>query len=76
MRCDAGMGTFCDATIEMEMSSDAVLLNSNIAMSKDPIIMSKGMKHGVIAGRNAYEAKRMKLSIIAIPSSNKKNALS
>jgi thiazole synthase len=73
---DAGIGTASDATIAMEMGCDAVLLNSAIAMSKNPILMAKAMKHAVIAGRNAYEAKRMKLSSIAIPSSNKKNALS
>ena len=73
---DAGIGTASDATIAMEMGCDAVLLNSAIAMSKNPILMAKAMKHAVIAGRYAYEAKRMKLSSIAIPSSNKKNALS
>jgi thiazole synthase ThiGH ThiG subunit len=34
------------------------------------------MKHAVISGRKAYEAKRMRISEIAIPSSNKKDVLS
>ena len=73
---DAGIGTASDATIAMELGCDAVLLNSAIAMSDNPIVMAKAMKYAVIAGRNAFEAKRMKISEVAIPSSNKKNAIS
>ena len=73
---DAGIGTASDATIAMELGCDAVLLNSAIAMSDNPILMAKAMKYAVIAGRNAFEAKRMKISEVAIPSSNKKNAIS
>ena len=73
---DAGIGTASDATIAMELGCDAVLLNSAIAMSDNPILMAKAMRYAVIAGRNAFEAKRMKISEVAIPSSNKKNAIS
>jgi thiazole synthase len=73
---DAGIGTASDATIAMELGCDAVLLNSAIAMSKKPILMAEAMKHAVISGRKAYEAKRMRISEIAIPSSNKKDVLS
>ena len=73
---DAGLGQASDATIAMELGCDAVLLNSAIAMSDNPILMAKAMKYAVIAGRNAFEAKRMKISEVAIPSSNKKNAIS
>ena len=73
---DAGIGTASDAAIAMELGCDAVLLNSAIAMSDNPILMAKAMKYAVIAGRNAFEAKRMKISEVAIPSSNKKNAIS
>ena len=44
--------------------------------SDNPILMAEAMKHAVISGRKAYEAKRMKLSNTAIASSNKKDALS
>ena len=64
---DAGIGTASDATIAMELGCDAVLLNSAIAMSDNPILMAKEMKYAVIAGRNAFEAKRMKISEVAIP---------
>ena len=73
---DAGIGTASDATIAMELGCDGVLLNSAIAMSDDPILMAEAMKYAVISGRKAFEAKRMKISNIAIPSSNKKNVLS
>ena len=73
---DAGIGTASDAVIAMELGCDAVLLNSAIAMSDNPVLMAKAMRHAVIAGRNAFEAKRMKISEVAIPSSNKKNAIS
>ena len=73
---DAGIGTASDAAIAMELGCDAVLLNSAIAMSDNPVLMAKAMKHAVIAGRSAFEAKRMKISEVAIPSSNKKNVIS
>ena len=45
-------------------------------MAQDPIKMAEAMRLAVEAGRKAFEAKRMKMSNIAIPSSNKESALS
>ena len=73
---DAGIGTASDAVIAMELGCDAVLINSAIAMSDNPVLMAKAMRHAVKAGRCAFKAKRMKISEVAIPSSNKKNAIS
>lgn len=73
---DAGIGTASDAAIAMELGCDGVLLNSAIAMAQDPIKMAEAMRLAVEAGRKAFEAKRMKMSNIAIPSSNKESALS
>ena len=73
---DAGIGTASDAAIAMELGCDGVLLNSAIAMAQDPIKMAEAMRLAVEAGRKAFEAKRMKISNIAIPSSNKESALS
>ena len=73
---DAGIGTASDATIAMEMGGDGVLLNSAIAMSDNPELMAEAMKYAIISGRKAYKAKRMNISPIAIPSSNKKDAIS
>ena len=73
---DAGIGTASDATIAMELGCDGVLLNSAIAMSDNPILMAEAMKHAVISGRKAYVAKRMKVSEVAISTSNKTDAIS
>lgn len=56
---DAGVGTAWDAAYAMELGCDAVLVNSAIAMAEDPVKMAVAMKHGVIAGRLAYEAGRI-----------------
>ena len=60
----------------MELGCDGVLLNSAIAMAQNPIKMAEAMRFAVVAGRKAFEAKRMKMSDIPIPSSNKKSVLS
>lgn len=66
---DAGVGTASDATIAMELGCDAVLMNTAIAEAKDPVRMARAMKHGVIAGRDAYLAGRMAKKMYADPSS-------
>ena len=66
---DAGIGTASDATIAMEMGCDGVLINSAIAKAKDPILMAKSFKDAVIAGRNSYQAGRMKKNFFAQASS-------
>lgn len=73
---DAGIGTASDAAIAMELGCDGVLLNSAIAMAQNPIKMAEAMRLAVEAGRKAFEAKRMKMSDIAISSSNKESVLS
>jgi len=66
---DAGLGTASDACIAMEMGCDAVLINSAIALAKDPILMADAMKNAVISGRNAYLSGRMKKNNLANASS-------
>jgi thiazole synthase len=66
---DAGVGTASDAAIAMELGCDAVLLNSAIAMAKDPVMMARAMKRAVEAGRLAYLAGRMPRRMGADPSS-------
>ncbi|WP_298223274.1 thiazole synthase [Acidocella sp.] len=56
---DAGVGTAWDAAYAMELGCDAVLVNSAIAMANDPVKMAVAMKHGVIAGRLAFQAGRI-----------------
>jgi thiazole synthase len=53
---DAGIGSPSDAAKAMEMGADAVLVNTAIAVAKDPVAMAKAFAKAVIAGREAYEA--------------------
>jgi len=54
---DAGIGSPSDAAWAMEIGADAVLVNTAIAVSGNPVQMAKAFKMAVIAGRIAYEAK-------------------
>jgi thiazole synthase len=56
---DAGVGTASDAAIAMELGFDGVLLNTAVAAAEDSVAMARAMGHAVIAGRLAFEAKRM-----------------
>lgn len=53
---DAGIGAPSHAAWAMEMGADAVLVNTAIAVSKDPVQMAKAFKMGVEAGRVAFES--------------------
>lgn len=54
---DAGIGAPSDAAKAMELGADAVLVNTAIAVSQNPIEMARAFKLGVEAGRMAFEAK-------------------
>lgn len=56
---DAGVGTASDAAIAMELGCDGVLMNTAIAEAKDPVLMASAMRHGILAGREAFRAGRM-----------------
>ena len=66
---DAGIGTASDATIAMELGCDGVLINSAIALAKNPILMATSFKNAIISGRQSYLAGRMKKSFNASASS-------
>ena len=67
---DAGVGTASDAAIAMELGCDAVLMNTAIAGSQNPVLMAEAMRQAVDAGRKAYVAGRMPKKIYtASPSS-------
>lgn len=66
---DAGVGAASDAVLAMEAGCDAVLMNTAIALAKDPIRMARAMKHAVIAGRESFLAGRMAKKMYAEPSS-------
>jgi thiazole synthase len=54
---DAGIGAPSDAAKALELGADAVLVNTAIAVSQDPVSMAKAFKLAVEAGCLAYEAK-------------------
>ena len=53
---DAGLGSPSDACECMEMGCAAVLVNTAIAIARDPVTMAKAFKDAVGAGRTAYLA--------------------
>lgn len=54
---DAGIGAPSHAAEAMEMGASAILVNTAIAVSKNPVQMAVAFKMAVEAGRMAFEAK-------------------
>lgn len=72
---DAGLGRPSHAARAMEMGADGVLINTAIAIAKDPIKMAKAMSDAVISGRIAWELGILKEQEYASASSPLKNFL-
>jgi thiazole synthase len=68
---DAGVGTASDVAIAMELGAHGVLLNTGIALAKDPVRMARAMKAACEAGRDAFLAGRMGKRLYASASSPK-----
>lgn len=66
---DAGIGVPSDASLAMELGADAVLINTAIAKSANPVQMAKAMALGVEAGHLAYLSGRIPRTEVASPSS-------
>lgn len=66
---DAGVGTASDAAVAMELGCDGVLMNTAVALAKNPVLMAEAMKLSVEAGRMAYRAGRMPRRLYASASS-------
>jgi thiazole synthase len=66
---DAGIGAPSHAAEAMEMGADAVLVNTAIAVSQNPVHMAIAFKLAVQAGRMAFEAKLAEKSNMANASS-------
>ena len=54
---DAGIGAPSHAAEAMELGADAVLVNTAIAVSDDPLVMADAFRLSVLSGRMAYETK-------------------
>ena len=66
---DAGIGVPSEAAQALEMGADGVLINSAIALSKDPILMAQAFAKATEAGRDAYLSGRLQEKPLAHPSS-------
>jgi len=66
---DAGIGAPSDAAKAMEIGADAVLVNTAIAVAKDPVQMAEAFKLAVVAGRMAYKASLGSVNNLAVASS-------
>lgn len=66
---DAGIGAPSDAAKAMEIGADAVLVNTAIAISNNPVEMAAAFKQAVSAGRKAYEAGLGPITSRAVSSS-------
>jgi thiazole synthase len=66
---DAGIGTPSEAAYSMELGADALLINSAIALAKNPVAMGRAMGMATEAGRLAYLAGRIPVKSYASASS-------
>jgi len=66
---DAGIGAPSDAARALEMGADAVLVNTAIAASAQPVQMARAFRLAVESGRLAYEARLAQTSTMAVASS-------
>ena len=53
---DAGLGAPSHAAEAMELGADAVLVNTAIAVARDPVAMARAFSAGTVAGRLAWLA--------------------
>ncbi|MCU0822461.1 MAG: thiazole synthase [Spirochaetes bacterium] len=65
---DAGLGAPSHAAEAMEIGSDAVLVNTAIAVAGDPVLMAAAFRNGVTAGRQAFLAGKPGIKECAEPS--------
>ncbi len=70
---DAGVGTASDVSIAMELGCEGVLLNTGIALAKDPVKMARAMKLACESGRLAFLAGRIPKRLYAKASSPEKD---
>ncbi|MGL5807826.1 MAG: glycine oxidase ThiO [Xenococcaceae cyanobacterium] len=66
---DAGIGTPSEAAYSMELGADALLINSAIALARNPVAMAKAMGMAAEAGRLAYLSGRIPVKTYASASS-------
>lgn len=65
---DAGIGKPSDATAAMELGYDGILVNTAVALAKNPITMATAFAQAVTAGQLGYQAGLMRSRNIACAS--------
>jgi thiazole synthase len=65
---DAGLGAPSHAAHAMELGFDAVLVNSAVALSGDPVQMARAFRHAVQAGRDGWRAGLIPVQDFAVAS--------
>ena len=65
---DAGIGAPSHAAQAMELGFDAVLLNSAVAQSGDPVAMAAAFRHAIEAGRLGHRAGLIAAQDMAVAS--------
>lgn len=63
---DAGLGAPSHAAAAMELGFDAVLLNSAVSQSREPVTMARAFRDAVEGGRHGWRAGLMPTSDLAI----------
>lgn len=66
---DAGVGTPSDVTIAMELGADGVLLNTGVALARDPVSMAHAMRLACVSGWLGANAGRIPKRLYASASS-------
>lgn len=66
---DAGLRSPSEAASCMELGCGAVLVNSAIAASRDPVTMAEAFAEAVVAGRKGWRAGLMSVGETAVPTS-------
>ncbi len=66
---DAGVGTASDVAVAFELGAEGVLLNTGVALAKDPVRMARAMRAAAEAGRDAFLAGRIPRRLYAQASS-------
>lgn len=72
---DAGVGTASDVAFAMELGVDGVLLNTAIALAREPLRMASAMRDACRAGRQAFLAGRIPRRLYANASSPPEGAI-
>ncbi|MEO0513255.1 MAG: thiazole synthase [Planctomycetota bacterium] len=73
---DAGVGSASDAAVAMELGADGVLMNTAIALAREPVRMARAMRLAIEAGHESARAGRIPMKRYASASSPMEGVIS